>query len=164
MVRWILKNKEQSLGFKQVVAESKLTEGIIHTYKEWLLENFEYFTQIDIEESKMVAKRYDAELKHCYYNCWKPITSQKYRYFEGFVWSKSVPLPLEHCWLVKDGKVIDPTLILDVKNKNMKNIENRLGDEYLGVEIPIDFVLKHSFAIKKTGPFIFDFFEKGLKK
>src|SRR3990172_11011531 len=143
---------QQCLGYKQVKSEIKLTNGIVKDYKKWLLDNFKYFIKVNIEESKQVSKESYAEIKHCYHNCFRVLTDKNYRYFEGFTWNKRIPIPLEHSWLVINDQVIDPTLII-----NVNNIKDRLGDEYIGVEIPADFVLANAIKTKRTGPFLFNY-------
>lgn len=115
----------------------------------------------------------NARVKECYHNTWLAVLRTNLRYFEGFVWSKEVPIPLEHSWLIKpDGKVVDPTLGISTEetNRQMKRKwiakdyklqtqrENRLENEYVGVHIPTEILNKFVFKNKRTGGFLFDFF------
>ena len=115
----------------------------------------------------------NARVKECYHNTWLAVLGTNLRYFEGFVWSKEVPIPLEHSWLVKpDGKVVDPTLGISSEetNRQMKRKwiakdyslettrENRLENEYVGVHIPTEILNKFVMKNKKTGGFLFEFF------
>lgn len=147
-----------------------------YKYLKWLMDNSKTFTDVDIDSSHTVSREYDCVVKSCYHNCWKIVSCgnlKNLRYFEGYVWSKRVPIPLEHCWLVDSkGKVIDPTLIITGElaykqmKKEYKNIERkhyvdekkRYGDEYYGVEYPIDVLNKLVFKHKKTGGFLIELF------
>jgi len=143
--------------------EAKLSKGKVRDYKLWLLKNFKMYTKVNVKESKKISKRTSSGVKQCYYNCWRALSCGDYRYFEGYVTSKDVPIPLEHAWLInKKNEVIDPTLII-----NVTKIKNRLGDEYLGLEIPVEYCYKKGFKLKKSGPYILDYFmdnQSGVKK
>ena len=83
---------------------------------------------IDKADSRRIQKRFGSKIKECYYNAWMVHQVQpQYKYFEGFV---SGLIPIEHAWLVLDGKVIDPTLAVNVRGD-----KNRFGSEYFGVEV-----------------------------
>ena len=146
-------------------------------YLKWFLKNAEHFADVDIDTSHTVSREYECVVKSCYHNCWKIVSCgnlKNLRYFEGYVWSKRVPIPLEHSWLVDSkGKVIDPTLIITGElaykqmKKEYKNIERkhftdddkkRYGDEYYGVEFPIKDLNKLVFKHKKTGGFLIELF------
>ncbi len=146
----------------QIAAEIKVMkeDTPAKKYKIWFQKDCKVFHEVDNIKSKDVAKRNNAKLKQCYYNSFRGFSEPGMKYYEGYVWSASCPIPLEHSWLVKDGKVIDPTLILDTKYSN-----DRLGDEYVGIEIPRDFLLSRCVKTMKSGPFLFDYFAfKHLKK
>ena len=141
-------------------------------YHKWFLKNSEQFNEVDKYLTQKVIKIINAKIKECYHNTWKAVTDltlrSNLRYFEGFVWSKEVPIPLEHSWLVKpDGKVVDPTLGISTEdaNKQMKRKyrlettrENRLENEYLGVHIPTNILNKFVIKAKQTGGFLEDYF------
>ena len=145
-------------------------------YKVWFTEHSEEFTEVDLKLSEKISKQVQAEVKECYANTWKASWNRKYKYFEGFVWSKDIPIPLEHSWLVsKDNKVIDPTLIIDVKtakkqlNRKYKGYnwtpsERKLGDEYVGVHIPTDKLNKFVLESKQTGGFLIQFYIQEKEK
>lgn len=155
------KLKEESLGYKQIETELKFinqneeykNQDMVKQYKEWLLDNTEYFAEINVEQSIKVSKNIDAQIKQCYYNCLKATFGRRFKYYEGYVWSNRIQIPLEHSWLVKDGQVIDPTLIIKTQM-----LGDRMGDEYLGIELPLKFILKQALKTKRSGPFIFDYF------
>jgi hypothetical protein len=100
-------------------------------YWQWFKSMGQHFgpNEIDKVESRRIQKLHSLKIKECYYNSWliHQVRSE-YRYFEGFVHSG---IPIEHAWLVKDGKVVDPTLAVVVGGD-----ADRFGSEYFGVEIP----------------------------
>ena len=147
-----------------------------YKYLKWFLDNSEFFNDVDIDSSHTVSRENDCQVKSCYYNCWKAISCgnlKNLRYFEGYVWSKRVPLPLEHSWLVDSkGKVVDPTLIITgelaykqmkkeyptFKKKDFVDDKKRYGDEYFGVEFPLTYLNKLVFKHRKTGGFLIELF------
>ena len=122
----------------------------------WFKKNAEIFRKVDKRTSKLLAKQHDCQLKECYHNAWKADVTGRYRYFEGYVISDNIPLAMAHSWLVdkNKGTVIDPTLILDVNYDDGKPIRNRLGDKYVGVEIPREWLNKTCFKLERTGDFM----------
>jgi hypothetical protein len=100
-------------------------------YWQWFKAMGQHFgpNEIDKVESSRIQKLHNLKIKECYYNSWLIHQVRPgYRYFEGFVHSV---IPIEHAWLVKDGKVVDPTLAVVVDGD-----ADRFGSEYFGVEIP----------------------------
>ena len=172
MPNHILEFKQMELNFL------KKSNSMSNQYKylKWFIDNSESFTDVDIDSSHTVSREHDCKVKSCYYNCWKVVSCgnlKNLRYFEGYVWSKRVPLPLEHSWLVDSkGKVIDPTLIItgELAYKQMKkeyrNIDRRhyvddkkrFGDEYYGIEFPIKDLNKLVLKNEKTGGFLIELF------
>lgn len=135
----------------QLLQNSKTSSA--YKYKKWFVANAELFTEVDLIKSEELAKHYQCKIKQCYLNVWRAVTSDyKMEYYEGFVISDSCPIPIEHCWGVIDGIVIDPTLIIDVES-----YKNRVGSEYYGIKLPKKFVLKQGLKTKKAGAFIFDY-------
>jgi hypothetical protein len=100
-------------------------------YWQWFKAMGQHFGPGDIDkvDSRRIQKRHHLKIKECYYNSWMMhLVRPEYKYFAGFVQSV---IPIEHAWLVKDGKVIDPTLAVVVDGD-----ADRYGSEYFGVEIP----------------------------
>ncbi len=94
-------------------------------YTSWLKHRSTSYTIIDKETSELFRDRYHSKMKACYTNCWNiAISEPEYSFYIGHV--DALGLPLSHAFLVKDNKVIDPTLA----------IHNRYGKEYYGM--PID--------------------------
>lgn len=171
--------KNHILEFKKM--ELKLlskTKGVSNQYKylKWFTDNAEHFTDLDIDSSHTVSRDNDCQVKSCYHNCWKAVAwgnVLKLRYFEGFVWSKRVPIPLEHSWLVTpQGQVVDPTLIItgevaykqmkkeypNWKRSDLKKTERRCGDEYYGIEFPTKYLNKLVIKNKRTGGYLLELF------
>ena len=100
-------------------------------YWEWFKAMGESFGPSDIDkvDSSRMQRVHHLKIKECYKNSWLiHQVRPEYKYFVGFV---SATIPIEHAWLVKDGKVIDPTLAVVVDGD-----ADRFGSEYFGVEIP----------------------------
>lgn len=116
-------------------------------FRRWFNEQGKLFTEIDIQESKQQAIKINAEVKQCFTNCAKSILfdyNKKYRYIEGFMNFKGIPL--EHAFLInKENKVVDITMGIDQRIRNQRAKEygfdlndkdHDFGSEYFGVEIP----------------------------
>jgi len=151
-----------SMILDQVEAEIQLMKNqnnYAKKYKVWFAKECEIFYEVDRTKSKKIAERFNTELKQCYYNSFKALSEPGMKYYEGYVWSIDVPIPLEHSWLVKDGKVIDSTLILDTDFS-----KDRTGDEYAGIEISKHKLYKMCLKNGKTGPHLFDYFMEKTEK
>lgn len=171
--------KNNILGFKEqelkLLSKSKNMSNQ-YKYLKWFLDNAEHFTDLNVDLSHTVSRDNDCQVKSCYHNCWKATSCANIlnlRYFEGFVWSERVPLPLEHSWLVTpEGQVVDPTLIItgELAYKQMKKQypqftradfktnERRCGDEYFGIEFPLLYLNKLVMKNKRTGGFLLELF------
>ena len=120
----------------------------------WFCNHAELFKKVDKKTSKELSEKHNCKVKECYYNAFMSDIGRKYRYFEGYVQNKGLPLTA-HSWLVDSkGNVIDPTLIIDVPaGKDDEEIKNRCGDYYIGIEIPRDWLRKtllKSFRTEST--------------
>ena len=171
-------NDISSMIMEQINAELQVMKNdtsLAKQYKFWFREEAEIFRQVDKELSEKVSVRTYAEIKQCFINCFRGLDPDM-KYFEGYVWSVDIPIPLEHSWLVKDDQVIDPTLIIGGKRleKQRKKYERkgyklpkdntyRLGDEYAGVEIPMAWLFKECVKTKKSGPHLFNYFMEKKK-
>lgn len=162
----LIEFKEQELKLLQ-----KGNAGNSVKYLEWFLKNSEQFNEINARLSAKVSVQVDAKIKECYHNTWKASWNRNYKYYEGYLWSSRVPLPLEHSWLISNGKIIDPTMIIPdyevekqlkkYKVKEFKHIDRNFLDdkhEYVGVHIPTKTLNKYVFEHKKTGGFILEYF------
>lgn len=141
---------------KEMQAFGKTNISNNKTFKEftrWFLENACQFTRedVNIELSKMYADLIDAEIKQCHHNAWlTSITNKDLKYFTGFYISRTLPLPIEHSFLVtKNKRIVDPTsaitkekMIEQAKKTRFthfasKHLEDMFGVEYMGIEIPL---------------------------
>lgn len=99
-------------------------------YWQWFKAMAEHFGPKDIDkvQSRKIQKQFRSKIKECYSNAWMVhVIKPEYKYFVG--WVNGI-IPIEHAWLVKDGKVIDPTLAV-----NHNGDAERFGSEYFGVEV-----------------------------
>jgi hypothetical protein len=151
----------------------KSSDKII-AFKEWFYSNSTTFTNVDKRISEDLSNRHDCQVKDCYRNSWFAcLYNHSLKYFEGFVASKDIPIPIQHAWIVNaDGMVLDLTLIINgdklkkqlkrkygvVHNEQRKQRESRLGDEYFGVQIPTAYVTKMSLKHKITGEWVYRYF------
>jgi len=131
-------------------------------FKNWFVENQTTFSFINKEKSKEMSTRTRSKIKQCYHNCFRGLWRCDLKYFEGYVWSKAIPIPLDHCWLVNEkGEVIDPTLIISTKQKGG---EDRTKDcVYTGVEMQKDWLYKKCFNSMKTGPYLLDYYSEKMQ-
>jgi hypothetical protein len=120
-------------------------EGLHGKYHKWFWNKAKTFKEVDKEISKQLMTQYKAQVKACYRNCSLIVAMRDdVDYYQGYVISQRLPIPLEHAFLVKNNNVIDPTLAIDVKDD-----KDRYGDEYYGVRIPKEYIMKWMFD-KKT--------------
>lgn len=125
-------------------------------YKNWLITNSISFSKhdVDLKESERFHNMFDTKIKQCFYNCWHGLFNRQLRYFEGFVASKKIPVVMEHAWMVtRDNKIIEPTFIIPTPLD-----EDRIPDDYFGMELDTDWVLKESAIVKKSGPYLIDYY------
>lgn len=172
--------KNQELGFLKTMTGNQNP----YKYLSWFLKNSEQFNEVNKQLSQKISTEVHAKIKECYHNTWKASYNRNYKYYEGFVWSKDVPIPLEHSWLTYNNKVIDPTMIIPIKevNKQLRSkykglqskeennrdrlSRDRLGidTEYVGVNIPTETLNKFVMKNKKTGGFLLEYFlSQGLE-
>lgn len=110
-------------------------------YFDRILEEGECFTREEVMEEKTPEvekhlKIVEPQVKECFHNSWRmSLLDDDYKYYGGYYMAM---IPSEHAWVVKDGKVIDPT--------DEIRVDEYGGDpatEYFGRELPIPFVSKH---------------------
>ena len=128
--------------------------------EEWFYDNAKGFRNVDKKTSKELSKKYNCKVCECYHNTFISDFRGRYRYFEGYVIDNNLPT-MAHSWLVdrSSGKVIDPTLIIDVGE-----MVNRCGDCYFGIEIPRDWLKKTALELGRTGPFITEYYNYKRRK
>jgi hypothetical protein len=91
------------------------------------------------------VKRKKPKTRQCYYNAQKFILDNgddEYTYHEGYWLWHGGPFPVHHGWLVnKAGEVVDFTAEACDKVLQRWN-RNPAKDEYVGIAVPYDFILK----------------------
>jgi len=156
----LLQDQEFMLKFYEKFKDNSRIE-----YQKWFIDNSKLYTKVNKELSNKVSKQIDAQVKQCYYNCFKALHINGLEYCEGFVLGdKRLPIPIDHSWLVnKKGEVIDPTLEITGKRlqKQMKKYadrsleeRNRYGVEYYGIKYTKKQVTKFALKTKITGSYL----------
>ena len=139
-------------------------------FQKWFLENSKLYSVVNEKLSKKVSENVNAEIKNCYYNCWKALNlSHSFDYCEGYAISNDLPIPIEHSWLLdSSGRVVDPTLIISglKLQKQLKKYHqdsrpdrpSRLGSEYYGIKYKRQQVNEFALKTKKAGCFLYHLF------
>jgi len=133
-----------------------------HTkFYDWFYTNAKEFEKPNQELSQIWAKQIHSEIQKCYLNSWRVLVkdyTDDLRYFEGFLIDHALgDLPFSHAWLVNtNDQVIDPTL--EPLGKKLK-INAYLSKSYYGMELNKTWVIKTAIKLKRTGDFIFDYYE-----
>ena len=120
----------------------------------------------DLALSKKLSDR--AMIKECYHNCFNADVGGRYDYYEG--WCFGNVLPVQHCWLVDRGHVIDPTLIMDVtlnedtpSGHNQYHFQDRVQKaDYVGVRIPRKWLNAKVLKEGRTGGFLAEYLQEQL--
>ena len=134
---------------------SEQVQEMAEDYYQWLNEMGREF---NVERNKYFTctSSYQHQVKQCYYNSlrysWEDPDAQ---YYEGWVVSSRLGLPIRHAWIVSDGEVFDPTF--EVLRKEMGHDDN-MDYAYWGVEIPSVFISERIVATGLSGPYLFDYF------
>lgn len=107
-------------------------------FYQYLLTHGKQFNIIDKEKSEKIRTERLCKLKECYYNAQLMALDSDMKYYEGYAVSGQLPIPVEHAWLVSNGKVIDITWY-DLSKP-----------DYFGLEIPKDFIRKNMLFTEKV--------------
>jgi len=105
---------------------------------DWILSNGESFVgrTLTKEEETELRTALTSPLykpKHCFYNSQMIVMANNgFEYYEGYAQTTKFGINFEHGWLVRNGKVFDPTW--------------KDGAEYFGVRIPKPFIRKRIFS------------------
>ena len=115
--------------------------GMVNRLYKRFSEKAELRLGMDQPVSRSVRRRWDCQMKQCYYNCQlaaKLEELDRYAYYEGFAYKPGL-IPLAHAWLVdrETDRVVDPTWRFKGESVDDET-------EYLGIEIPTDFAIEHS--------------------
>ena len=104
-----------------------------------------------LEERKIlrgVTRGFHAKVGYCYYNAQTlAVRSDDLKYVEGLMTLHGVPI--DHAWLEYNGKVFDPTLY---DMKSFKHKQARGDDEYYGMCIPTEMILKNQMQMLSYSP------------
>jgi hypothetical protein len=71
-------------------------------------------SNIDIEISEFIASAVDAQAGYCYLNSFKALFVPGFSdclYVQGFAVEPGDTRPEDHCWLEKNGRLIEPTVL-----------------------------------------------------
>jgi hypothetical protein len=135
-------------------------------FYEYLFLHGEQFDMVDEEKSKKIRTERLCKLKECYYNAQLMALDSNIKYYEGYAVSGQLPLgydrkkrefvhlniPIEHAWLVLNGKVIDITW------------HDLSKPDYFGIEIPKEFIQRHILDTEKAEQLLWLYITNKLKK
>ena len=135
---------------------SNYKNDISYKYLKWFLNKAEYITDTNLTMSRKLGLK--AVVKDCYGNSFR--NRKGLRYYEGYIWSKLCPIPLEHAYLVdNENKIVDPTLGIPehIKVKQFKKLYNYKykktdslkNNQYIGIHVP-DNILMPLVLKRKT--------------
>ena len=115
----------------------------------WMVENGQYLDR-NIEKTHQLKGEtfYEPQLKECYMNALM-MRSEGLSYWEGWMVSEQIPIPISHAWNLFDNQVIDFTSTLWGRDD-----ETRI---YFGVEIPKDFVMQQMLETGISGPYLYPY-------
>jgi hypothetical protein len=127
-------------------------------FHNFILENGKEFKEhltLDYKKDPRILKWLSRKPKpsSCYYNSQLlAIDNPELKYFEGTATTKKLGIPLEHGWCVFEGKVVDVTWVED-------------GDEYFGIEVPVEFIKKKMVETEMSRDVLRDYYTKvkGIK-
>lgn len=76
-----------------------------YEYRKWFIKNAVLFRDSNEELSAKIAKIHHLKIQQCYFNSWMGLTYHpRTKYYEGYVWSETCPIPIQHAWLVVNDK------------------------------------------------------------
>jgi len=135
----------------------KLMNEQRNDYYGWILAQGKIFTDDDRDKQKefeLIKQNHSHKEKNCFYNSQILLTiNDKYQYYEGWYITERIPIPIEHGFIVYNGKIIDITV-----NNRFKVIE------YFGVRIPTEFVCEHIIKSGYSESMLFWYWKEKILK
>ena len=130
------------------------------SYMTWVLSKGKSFSApgklTSKEKQDVKVFRYGTRAKECYYNAQMlAINDSRYKYYEGWYLWQDIPIPLEHGFNVRAGKVIDTTQF-------SQNIQRKRS--YFGVHIPTSFIRKNMHETGMAEAILYKYFRHQQKK
>jgi len=171
--------EERSMDkFFETLKRFSKDESPASKYRNWFLNNGKYFDVVNESLSIQLAEKMNCEVKMCYNNCAKAIMNDyknQYKFIEGYVETHGVPI--EHAWIVKTYDDLElPEIVIDItlgisnekrnefgKERGMDYEETKpreFPDEYFGIELPKDYLMKYIFKHDGKIPTLFDYFDE----
>jgi len=99
----------------------------------WLAKNGKFFSKVDIELSKQLSN--GCKVGECYRNCWQGWdVDKKLQMFHGYALLDNDTV-IAHSFLVKNNRVVDPTLVKKGKNKQGVITSGKFATQYFGIKI-----------------------------
>jgi hypothetical protein len=149
---------QQYLDFMvRVSPQGKLFEQFLESRK---FTRFRKFDRLESMEFYKMIERVRATPKQCYFNSQQAtiMTSGVWKYYEGWVLSENLPLPIEHSWNVLSHQVLD--LTLNPMTQKTPFRKDKLL--YCGVNIPLEYVKKAFFKEKVSRALMLDLFTDAI--
>lgn len=124
-------------------------------YYDWVLKNGRSFTDKDRnkdKEKELIKQNHPHNQKECFFNSQMlPTVNKDFEYYEGWYITENLPIPLEHEFIMYNGKIIDVTV-----NSRFKVIE------YFGVKIPTKFVCIRILKNRRSESMLFWYWKENF--
>ena len=120
-------------------------------YRRWFEERATVFTDVDSEASSRLARL--CKMQQCYANCARNEFGGL-DYYEGLVMVPSLGIPIDHAFLVRGTRVVDPTLAIGDR------IER--GTAWAGIRIKNALRRAADSAGRKFGPLLWREYSDGF--
>ena len=150
--------KQYHIGIRNLTKSNKNMK-IALDFHNFILKNGKEFNEhltLDYKKDPRILKwtsNRKPQQSACYYNSQLlALDNPELKYFEGTATTKKLGIPLEHGWCVFEGKVVDVTW-------------KESGDEYFGIEVPVDFIRKRMVETEMSRDVLRDYYMKkrGIK-
>lgn len=132
-------------------SQISILSGNQKKYYEWILEKGKFFTQVNAELSKTMAKRIDAKPKECFFNGQTIALRTELDYYEGYYITEGIPIHLEHGFnLDHNGLVVDATA----------HVGKIPVVEYFAVKIPLTTIMNYALEEHNYTPLLQYYYRK----